>query len=273
VRTLILLLLFAPAMHAIDLKDVDRDTLRYARLALLKDDVRKHFGLRVGDFEALDQAASLKLGTSPLVILRLGRKAAAITITEAGEDRAAAHLFVELEDQFNAEPLFEGRFVAVHCATDGARRTRLLRLHDEKLQLCHEWISAETATLEGGRYSIETTRELAAAPLRLLETTRHLLDARPVEGGLGTRTSSLLETETGLQAGAVTDAGISVTTHCAIARKLERDGLNEAALHHARQALHRCKAEQAPADDARYLESQALVARLEARLRPAVVEK
>jgi hypothetical protein len=273
-RLLLLMLCLAPPLFAIDLEDVDRDTLRYVRLALLKDDVRKHFGLRIGDFESLDQALTVKLDGSPLLLIRLETKAAAVLIRTGKADTAGAHLFFEVETRIEAEAQIEGAFAAVRCLTseDGPQKTRLLRLKQDELQLCLSWISMERQTLEAGRYQIKTTRALASGP-KLTETIEYLLDGRRVDGGFAERTTSLDDTADGLEYGAVADAPVSVTQHCAIARRLERDALNEAALHHARAALEQAKSENLADDDARNLEAQALAAKLEARLRPAVVER
>jgi hypothetical protein len=273
-RLLLLLLCLAPPLFAIDLEDVDRDTLRYVRLALLKDDVRKHFGLRIGDFESLDQALTVKLDGSPLLLIRLETKAAAVLIRTGKADTAGAHLFFEVETRIEAEAQIEGTFAAVRCLTseDGPQKTRLLRLKQDELQLCLSWISTERQTLEAGRYEIKTKRVLATGP-KLMETIEYLLDGKRVDGGLAERTTTLDDGADGLEFGAVADAPVSVTRHCAIARRLERDALNEAALHHAHAALEQAKVENLADDDARNLEAQALAAKLEARLRPAVVER
>jgi hypothetical protein len=274
-RLLLLLLCLAPPLFAIDLEDVDRDTLRYVRLALLKDEVRKHFGLRIGEFESLDQALTVNLGGSPLLLVRLGQKAAAVRIcTEDKTDTADVHLFIEVETRIEAAPLLDDAFVAVRClvSEDGPQKTRLLRIKDGKLQLCLAWISVEQRELERGRYEIRTTRTLAGPTLKLIEKTEYLLDGKRVDGALAERKTTMDDTAEALTFGAVQDSPISVTQHCAIARRLERDALNEAALHHAHAALDQAKAERLADDDARCLEAQALSAKLEARLRPIVVE-
>lgn len=273
-RLFLLLLVFTPPLFAIDLKDVDRDTLRYVRLALLKDDVRKHFGLRIGDFESLDQALTVTLDGSPLLIVRLDTKAAAITIhTDGDADVAGAHLFFEVESCIEADALFDGGFAAVRClaSENGPQKTRLLRLKKSALQLCLSWISAEQQSLEDGRYEIKTKRVLATGP-QLVETTEYLLDGKRVEGGIATRMTPLKDAADALELGEATTSPVSVTQHCAIARYLERDALNEAALLHARAAQEQAKLDNLAEDDARFLEAQTLAAKLEARLRPAVVE-
>ena len=82
-RLLILIMLLAPGLHALDTKDVDGDTLQDVRRALLKDEVRGHFGLRVGDFESLDQALRVKFDGAHLLCMRLGDKSAAVIIRAA----------------------------------------------------------------------------------------------------------------------------------------------------------------------------------------------
>lgn len=272
-RLLLILLVFAPALFAIDMKDVDRDTLRHVRLALLNDDVRRHFGLRVGDFETLDQALGLKLDDSQRVLLlRLRTKAAAVLIHTEKTDRAGVHLFLEVETRITAETLLDGQFVALRCRTAEDKlpeKTRLLRLRDDKLQLCLEWTSHEEYLLEGGRYIERTTRALEKGDtLQLVEQREHLLDGKRLEGGLATRTTPLEDQPGGLISGTTTETPISISTHCALARALERQRLNEAALHHARLAQARAVAEKLAGDDTRKLEALSLAARLQARLRP-----
>jgi hypothetical protein len=273
-RALLLLLLLAPPLFAIDLKDVDRDTLRYVRLALLKDEVRQHFGLRIGEFESLDQALSVKLDRKPLLVLRLGTKAAAVQIEpDKSGDRAGTHLFFDVETRIDSEAVLDGAYVAVRCLThaDGPQCSRLLRLHGGKLQLCFTWTSAEELLLEDSRYRIETIRTLATGPV-LVETTECTLDGNPVEGGFARSTTIFRDTAEGLIPAQVATSPISVTQHCAISRDLERDKLNAAALHHARAALDQADIDKLAADDGRRLEAHALIARLEARLRPAAVQ-
>jgi hypothetical protein len=272
-RLLLILLLFAPGLFAIDMKDVDRDTLRHVRLALLEDKVRNHFGLRVGDFESLDQALDLKLADDKqLLVLRLKTKAAAVLIHTGKADRVGVHLFIEVETRLSAEVLLDGRFAALRCRTADdtlPEKTRLLRLQQDKLQLCLEWISHEEYMLENGRYIEKTTRTLEQAEgLQLLERREHLLDGKLLEGGMATSTTPLQDRPEGLVAGVTSEKAISVSTHCALARALERDRLNEAALHHARLAQARALAGKLAGDDACKLEALSLTARLEARLRP-----
>lgn len=272
-RLLLLLLLFAPGLFAIDMKDVDRDTLRHVRLALLEDEVRRHFGLRVGDFESLDQAVDLRLADDKqLLLLRLDTKAAAVLIHTRKTDHAGVHLFIDVEPRLGAQVLFDGKFVALRCrASDGKlpETTRLLRLQQGKLQLCLEWTSQEEYVLENGRYIEKTTRKLEQdGSLQLLERREHLLDGKLLEGGLATKTTPLQDRPEGLVAGVASEEAISVSTHCALARALERDRLNEAALHHARLAQARALAGKLAGDDAGKLEALSLTARLEARLRP-----
>lgn len=272
-RLLLVLILFAPSLLALDLKDVDRDTCRYVRLALLKDDVRKHFGLRIGDFESLDQAIAVRLTEDKqLLLLRMETKAAAVLIHTDKNDRAGARLFIDVEPHVEAESLFDGQFVALRCRAAEAKlpeKTRLLRLDEGKLQLCLEWTSHEEYVLENSRYVETTTRMLEKAEgLQLVERREHLLDGKQLEGGLGIRTTPLEDRPEGLIFRTARESPVSVSTHCAIARGLERERLNEAALHHARLAEARAITEKLAGDDTRKLEAMALAAKLEARLRP-----
>lgn len=273
-RLLVLLMLLAPPLFAIDLKDVDRDTLRYVRLALLKDEVRQHFGLRIGDFESLDQALSVQLDGMPLLVLRSGTKGAAVRIEASKSgDSAGAHVFIDVETRIEAGGVLDDAYVAVSCRTQagGPQRTRLVRRVGDKLQLCLTWTSAEELSLENARYLVKTTRVLVSGPV-LLETTNCTLDGKPVQGGEARNTTTLRDTAEGLEHGQVSASPISVAQHCAISRTLERDNLNEAALHHAKAALAQADADKLTADDGRRLEAQALIARLEARMRPAAVQ-
>jgi hypothetical protein len=214
---------------------------------------------------------SVKLGDKPLLVIRAGTKAAAVRIqTDDRADTAGTHLFFELEGRMEALPVLDGACIEVRCPLDaGAQRSRLLRLANEAPQLCLTWTSADQITLEAGRYVIKTTRVVAAGP-KLLETTECLLDNQRVDGGLARATTILDDTPAALVCSNITREPISVTQHCAIARRLERDGLNEAALHHARAALTQADADKLEAEDGRRLEARALMAKLEARLRPAV---
>ncbi|MCA8916583.1 MAG: hypothetical protein KDB90_14350 [Planctomycetes bacterium] len=275
-RLLLILMLFAPGLFALDLKDVDRDTCRYVRLALLKDDVRKHFGLRIGDFESLDQALRVDVemgGASHLLVLRLGTKAAAVLIlTDGKSDKAGEHCFIEVENALTAAAILDTSLATLDCRLGDSAlpvRSRLLRCQDGKLQVCFTWIRNEQLSLEKDRYTIETTRRIdqSDSGIRLVEETRYLLDGKQVDGGVESGTTELTDGEAGYSRGTVVESTIPLATHCAIARRLERDGLNDAALHHARAAKLRATLDNLADDDSRRLEAQALTARLEARLR------
>ena len=275
-RLILILILFAPALAAIDMKDVDRDTLRHVRLALLKDEVRKHFELRIGDFESLDQAVSadVKMGDAKrLVVLRLGHKAAAVLVEKTKQgDAAGAYCFMEVESRVELQARLDGEFVELRCRVTEdplPERTRLLRLKDGKLQCCLTWTNAESKTWSTGRYERSTTRRFVKSDseLRIVEEVVYSLDGKPIDGGRSSAVTPLIDGDGGLTRGTRKDDAIPVTTHCAIARKLERDGLNDAALHHAMLASERADEEKLPKDDTRRLEAMALVARLEARLR------
>ena len=283
-RLLIVLLLFAPGMSAIDMTEVDRDTLRYVRIALLKDDVRKHFDLKIGDFEALDQAirVDVALGQAKeMVVLRLGNKCAGVLIeTTKDGDRPGAHCFIAVESRVSAEARIQGEFVAIRCAVDTANdeaspvRTRLLRLHNDKLQCCLTWLSSEERSWDDGRYKRATTRKLVRAQgkLKLIEETSYSLDSEPVEGARASCETLLLDTNECLQLAERTESCIPISSHCGFARRLERDGLNEAALYHAMLAFERANAKQLADDDCQRLEAMSLIARLEARMRRTEVE-
>ncbi|MCB9893286.1 MAG: hypothetical protein H6839_02430 [Planctomycetes bacterium] len=281
-RLLLVLILFAPSLLALDLKDVDRDTCRYVRLALLKDDVRKHFGLRIGDFESLDQAlrADVEMGTAKhLLVLRLGTKAAAVLIeTDGRADKAGESCFFEVEHSLTIAEAPGGNHVSLACSIGEEAlpvRSRLLRYHEPKLQVCLTWTSREQLSLENDRYTIETTRtvENDDKGYRLRELTEYLLDGKRIEGGIESKDTALRDDDAGLSRGQVTETPVPVATHCAIARRLERDGLNDAALYHARAAKLRATLDKLAEDDARRLEAQALAAKLEARLRPVEVTR
>ena len=281
-RLLLILILFAPGLFALDLKNVDRDTCRYVRLALLKDDVRKHFGLRIGDFESLDQAVRVDVkmdGADHLLILRLGSKAAAVLIrTDGKADKAGEHCFLDVEHAIEAEPIIGGAYVTVACRKGEEEQPvckRLLRCHDGEPQVCLTWLSSEETALERGRYLIDTRRAVERTDdgLTLVESTEYLLDGKRVEGGLESRATTLADSQDGFTLDTVTETPIPVATHCAIARKLERDGLNEAAQHHARAAKLRATLDKLAENDARRLEALALAARLEARLRPVEITR
>jgi hypothetical protein len=275
-RVLIILLLFAPALCAIETKDLDRDTLRYVRLALLKDEVRKHFELRIGDFESLDQAVGVNVkmgGAKELVVLRLKHKAAAVLIVKQKDvETAGAHCFLKVESRLEAQARLAGEFVELRCRVGESElpeRTRLLRLKNDKLQCCLTWLNAESRSWEDGRYVKKTTRRFTCVggKLQLKQQVRYLLDDKPVNGGHSGATTQLVDGSGGLTPGTRRGDGISVSTHCAIARKLERDGLNQAALHHASLAEEKADEDALPKNDTSRLEAMTLVARLEARLR------
>lgn len=272
-RLLLLILLFAPCLHALDTKDIDGDTLRDVRIALLKDEVRGHLGLRIGDFESLDQALRVKFDGAHLLCMRLGSKSAGVVIRDA---KPGVHLFTEVEGSLTLESFDDTRAVLRCKIEDDATRARLLRLRDGKLELAFTWISAESESLEGGRYRILITRELKQADdtLQLAETTRFELDGNAVEGGQAGRSWTLTDEGANLKRGKLIETPIAVTTHCSIARRLERDGFTEAALRHARLAESRADADKLREDDSRRLEALSLVTRLKARLRKGeVVEK
>lgn len=289
-RLLIILLLFAPTVSAIDMTEVDRDTLRYVRIALLKDDVRKHFDLKIGDFEALDQAirVDVKLGQAKeMVVLRLGNKCAGVLIQTTKEgDTYGAHCFLTVEARVNVESRLSGEFVAIRCDVGSAEdttnenalpvRTRLLRFYQGQLQCCLTWLSSEEQSWHDGRYRMATTRRLVRidGKLHLQEQTQYTLDSKPIDDGVSSCQTPLLDTTAGLQPGKRVDSCIAISSHCAIARRLERDGLNDAALHHATLASERANAKQLADDDCRRLEAMSLVAKLEARMRrDEVVER
>jgi hypothetical protein len=281
-RLLLILILFAPSLFALDMKDVDRDTCRYVRLALLKDDVRKHFGLRIGDFESLDQAVCVDVkmdGADQLLILRLDTKAAGVLMLTGGKtDKAGEHCFFTVEHALVPAAIVDGKYVTLACSVGDETlpiRSRLLRCQDGKPQVCFTWLSSEKLSLEAGRYTIETSRVIAKREggLSLAETTEFLLDGKRVEGGLESSTTELADHPDGLTSTTVKETPIAVTTHCAIARRLERDGLNDAALHHARAAKLRATLDKLAEDDARRLEAQTLTAKLEARLRPVEITR
>ncbi|MBZ0134769.1 MAG: hypothetical protein K8I27_00180 [Planctomycetes bacterium] len=273
-RLLFVMILCAPCLFALDTKDIDGDTLRSVRIALLKDEVRGHFGLRIGDFESLDQALRVKFDGAHLLCMRLGGNAACVIIRDS---KPGAHLFMEIENSVRLAA-FDDCHVILRCnlADDGPERARLLRLHDGKLELCFTWTSSECEKLEGGRYTITTVRELRQEKtgLRLTEATSYALDGKQVEGGHAECAWDLLQCDAGLKRGDKTETRISVTTNCTIARRLERDNLTEAAYHHARLAEARAKAENFREDDSRRLDAMSLVTRLQARLRePGVVAR
>lgn len=275
-RLFLILILFAPSLAALDMKQVDGDTLRYARLALLKDAVRKHFELKIGDFESLDQAVRVKIkmgDAEQIVILRLKEKAAAVLICDSKEgDAAGAYCFLEVESRIDVESVLTGEFVVVRCSTSDQPkpvRSRLLRFKNDKLLTCLSWLSSESESWNDGRYVKNTNRRLRrpGTELQLLTSVEYLLDNKPVDGGQCEATTPLLDKAGSLERGQSREDAISLTSHCALARKLEREGLNAAALHHATLANQRANSEQLPEDDTRRLEAMALVARLEARLR------
>lgn len=273
-RLLILIILFAPCLHALDTKDIDGDTLRDVRRALLKDQVRKHFGLRIGDFESLDQALRIEFDGAHLLCMRLGGKSCAVVIRDG---KSGAHLFSEVEDSLTLERFDETRAI-LRCRTekDGPTRARLIRLREGKLELCFTWISADQQLLEKERYRIGVTRALKHKnnELHLIEVTRYELDGNQVEGGRADCDWVLTDSGSELKRGTPTERPISVTTNCSISRRLERDGFTEAALHHAKMGEARADKDRLRDDDSRRLEAMSLTTRLSARLRKGeVVQK
>ena len=281
-RLILILILFAPALCALDMKDVDRDTCRFVRLALLQDDVRAHFGLRIGDFESLDQALRVDVKMTDakhLLLLCLKTKAAAVFIQTDGKmDRAGTFCFFEVEQTISASAVLDGLYVTVACKTNEDEtpvRTRLLRCLDGKPQVCLSWLSETRLALQNDRYLINTTRAITRndGGLLLQERTEYLLDNERVEGGLESSTTTLVDNADGFTLGHVEETPVAVATHCAIARRLERHGLNEAALHHARAAKLRATLDKLGEADTRRLEAQTLAARLEARLRTVEITR
>ena len=273
-RLLILIFLLAPCLHALDTKDVDGETLRDVRIALLKDKVRGHLGLRIGDFESLDQALRVKFDGAHLLCMRLGTKCAALIVRDG---QAGAHLLVAVERSLSLKTFGDTRAI-ITCAVreEGPLRSRLIEMNDNALELQFTWTGAESTKLEEGRYVIAVNRELKASGemLKLVETTTYLLDGEQVDGGRAVRTWPLIESDGQLTCGAVAEAPMSVTANCAIARELERGGFAEAALHHAQLAKMQADKDKLRADDARRLEAMSLATRLNARLRKAdVVQK
>jgi len=208
-----------------------------------------------------------------LVVLRLGHKAAAVLVEKTKQgDAAGAYCFMEVESRVELQARLDGEFVELRCRVTEdplPERTRLLRLKDGKLQCCLTWTNAESKTWSTGRYERSTTRRFVKSDseLRIVEEVVYSLDGKPIDGGRSSAVTPLIDGDGGLTRGTRKDDAIPVTTHCAIARKLERDGLNDAALHHATLAGERADEEKLPKDDTRRLEAMALVARLEARLR------
>ena len=170
------------------------------------------------------------------------------------------------------EARLAGEYVELRCRVGedpNPERTRLLRLKDGKLECCLSWLNSESKTWNAGRYERTTTRRFVRedGELRIIERVVYQLDGKPVEGGRSSALTPLLDSDTGLARGTRKDDAIPVSTHCAIARRLERDGLNDAALHHATRASEQADEQKLPKDDTRRLEAMALVAKLEARLR------
>lgn len=269
-RLLLLMLLFSPALHALDVRDIDAESLRLMRVALLKDDVRRHFSLRIGSFESLDQAEARAVDGVHVVNLRLAERAAAVVIRA---NAAAEHLFYAVEGRVDCATIGGLLLVRGRVFDGGPERTRVLRLKDGAVQMAMTFISDERESLEGGRYVISTRREVTARGTRLLETVTYALDGRRVDGGFGSCTWPLEDSAAGLALGKPEESAISVTTHCAIARKLERERFNEAALRHAKLAKARAEAERLSEDDTRLLDALGLVSRLQARLRRVEVAK
>lgn len=270
-------ILFASPLCALDSESVDGDTLRYTRHVLLQDEVRNHFKLRIGAYEPLDQAilleAKLNGKTRKVVILRKDDQLACVVMKTGDDDKLADHwLFIDAEGDTSAHAGAGGIIIAGEVSDKDRpglkQRTRYLGLGGDGLTVMLTYVSEEEVTYEDGRYVVRTTREMKTDNgLKLVETTEYLLDDEPIEEGASGITYELAENEGALHLEESTVTRFSVSTHCKVARRLEREGLNKPALYHARQARVLARLIRLEASDPRHLDAISLVAKLEARLR------
>lgn len=271
-------MLLAAPLGALDVQSIDGETLRYTRYVLLQDEVRNHFKLRIGAFEPLDQAilldADLHGKSRKVVALRLGNELACVVMKTGDDEKIPEHwTFIEVEDEIEAKAGAGGIIVTSNVddedAPDIKERARYLKLKDDALRVMLTYVSKSETSYQDGRYVVRTTSRLTNDNfnMQLKKTTKYLLDDEPVPEGTATATYDLIEKVDSLKLKEISVKRFTVSTHCKIARRLEREGLNEAALFHAREAETLAKVSRLDASDPRNLDAISLVAKLEARLR------
>lgn len=277
----LLLLLCCTHLAAVEIHGDDADTLRFTRLALLKQEIRDHLGVEVGKYIDLDHAW-LGRGdfqgngkAEAMVLLQRGTKRAALLFDTADSELLAREL--TKHDGFVAPdvPRHLGR---AYAATIGTRTQDLgwgtRTLHELKLLGLHNGAFVEAVALT------ETTSVTCAAnryrrsesaawrddgdALVLQVTVTETLDGTALaEPAVGAR--RFTRGENGLlRAPDRTEQPPDTTARLAIARKLDREGLTRVALAIAREAESAAAAHGIKESDARRLDARALIARLEA---------
>lgn len=286
----LLLLLCCSHLAAVEIHGDDADTLRFTRLALLQKDVRDHLGVEVGKYLDLDHAwlgrGDFQGGgkAEAMILLQRGTKRAALLFEIANSELLARELSTQQGFVAPAVRKHLGRAYAAATSTRtselgwGTRTSHeltLLGLHNGAFVEAAALTETASITCADGRY-----RRSESAVWRddgdalLLQVTV----AETLDGTSLAEPSTITRRFTRDQAGRLRGAAgpeqpPDTTARLAIARKLEREGLAQAALAIARDAETAAAAHGIKESDARRLDARALIARLEAPRPEATVSR
>ncbi len=254
----------------------DADAKRWARRALLDETTRKHMNVEVGEVEPLTLALCAKgdFGAADEQAVVLRRDAATAVVIMRGTTPLGRCTFSTTGALVLATRKLAGHSWVLLDETSelaGASSTlrRLISLCDGQLSIRQSWVHAATVKI-GKRFVREQTSDLREQSDSLLLTTRIVdrLDGKAMADCESETVLKLTPQPDGsLRAEVDSDKPVPVAVRLRLARHLEREGLEEAALLLAREA--RQQSTRLPAEDARRLDAAGLVARLEARVVPA----
>lgn len=267
---------------------MDADALRYARRVLLDEAARKTLGMEVRDLGGLTACDTVKGdfdGDSKPDVACVARKdlqcVVALFSGKAAKDAPDSTFSLQTASAPVAGVLkLAGRdavrlefsvTAATQAETVQTRTWVILRWNDtawvNALEL-EAWRKRES----GARFRTEASAEITTTGSTMTWTrrTREYLDGKVLQGADTTTSGTLKIMSDGrLEVLADQAPATPVPTRVQLARTLEREGLPQIALEHARAAVTQAESEKLPRDDARLLDARALKQRLQARVESA----